>query len=208
MTYNEYKAIIGKYGHFSLRLDNNNKVPIISDDTCILVNKQWLIPLAENCENVYVYRRKYKDRTFDVTPPPKWKIPVAVSKTSVRVEHSAKSITSLEYFDYWAWALRHLNIVFTFKTKKFPINLVAKQCWDPGILMNPSAVMARGSIELAKREIVSNNTCIIFNNDAYSIHVEVYAPKIYLLKYYEIFVINCKFILKGLEKELKTIRIK
>ncbi len=208
MTFSEYSECIKTRGYFSLRLDDNRAQLGVTDNACDLVLSKWLIPLLEVCERVFVYRLVFKDGSYDATTSPRDAKPAVLSKTTTRVELDAKAMLTDRYGKYWAWALRHATIVVCIPQMQVPMEALAKECWDPGILMNLGAVVPSRSIQLAKHEAKEGKVCCVFSRDSYSISSHIFAPTKELLNFYKYSVMNCRFILKGLERELKPVRKK
>ena len=208
MTFSEYREYVRKFGHFCVRLGDNRTELRIPDAACELVIDKWLTPLLTVARSVYIYRRTSKDHPYDVTPPPRGSRPAILTKTVVRMELDAKRMLAVELRKYWWWALRHTNITLIVPPDAAPVEMLAKESWDPAILTNLGAVVARGSIELAKREAKKENACFIFYHMSSDVHCNIFAPSRELLKFYECFVVNCRFILKGLERELMPVRQK
>ena len=208
MTFSQYCEYVRRFGQFSARLGDNRTELRIPDAACELVIDKWLTPLLTVAKSVYIYRRTSKDRSYDVTPPPRGSKPVIMAKTIARIELDAKPMMAMEQRKYWWWALRHANITVVVPVDRVPVEALARESWDPAILTNLGAVVARGSIDLAKREATKENACFIFARSSADVRCHIFAPTRELLKFYECFVVNCRFILKGLERELMPVREK
>jgi len=208
MKFAKYAEHIRQLGHFSVQLNDHRGQTGLTDGICEIVTEKWVYPLLALSQGAYIYRKVSKDRPYDATPPPRSVKPAVLSKTPVRTELDPKSVLGREYFQYWAWALRHANVTLCVGSRNFPVEALAKECWDPTILLNLGAVVAGGAIQLAKRQTVKKHVCCVFSHDSYSIDCHIFAPPEDLLAYYECFVMNCHFILKGLERDLLPLRRK
>jgi hypothetical protein len=206
MTFSEYCTYVRKRGYFSVRLSDNRSQPGISDTACDWVLEKWLVPILSVCESSFVYRIVFQDRPYDVTPPPRSSKPILLGRTMQRVELEGKAMLGREHRNYMAWALRHATVAVCVPFERLPSNALAKECWDPGILTNLGAIVSRGSLELARRAGAKKTMCFLFSRDSYAISCHVFGPPKDLLGFYKRCVINCRFILKGLERELKSVR--
>lgn len=206
MTFAEYSDHVKQKGYFSVQLNDHRGQSGLTDEACELVLKKWVKPLLAVCQNSYIYRRLSKNRPYDSTPPPTSPRPFVLSKTTVRTELDSNRMLDSKFDRYWVWALKHANITLCIPKDRFPIEGLAKECWDPTILMNLGTVVAAGSIQLGKREATKQIICSVFSHDSYSIQSHVFAPEKYLLDLYKRCVLNCRFILKPLERDLMPVR--
>src|SRR5436190_985440 len=101
MTFSEYCEYVKAYRRFSVALGDNRVKPEISDSACDFAFDKWLVPLLTVAERAYVYRRIYKDRPYDSTPPPRGSKPVVLTKTPVRAELDAMAMLLREQRKYW-----------------------------------------------------------------------------------------------------------
>lgn len=207
MIFQEYCEQVERYGYFSVELGDNRVQPAIADGACDFVTDKWLTPLIAVAERAYLYRRVSKTAPYDATPPPRGSRPV-LARRSTRVELDTRAVLLSEHRRYLHWALRHANMVLVVPTAHVPTEAIATESWDPGILTNLEAVAARGAKEFARCEIAKRKACFLFSRDSYTISCHIFAPPKELLRFYECFVLNCRFVLKGLEQELAPMRRK
>lgn len=173
MTFSEYAEYVRRKGYFSVQLNDHRGQSGLTDAACELVFEKWLIPLLSVCQGAHVYRKIYRDRPYDATPPPRSPRPVQLSRTNIRTELDGKAMLDKKYASYWTWALKHANATLCISRDKFPVEELAKECWDPGILTNLRATVAGGAIQLAKREVAKQNVCCVFSRDSYSIECHI-----------------------------------
>ena len=205
-NYDIYVTSAKRHGHFMVSLGDNSTHPGISDEACRMSYTTWLLPLLMVSQRAFIYRRMSKTRPFDVTPPPRSPKPVVLGKTSVRSELDVPKVLNQKLDAFWAWGFRHANIVLCIPEAKFPIGTLANQCWNPAILTNLGAVVARGALSLAKREALRQCVCCIFRKDSYNISVVIFPPRKRLRGLYDDFASNCKFTFKDLERDFKSLR--
>jgi hypothetical protein len=207
MTFSEYSENVKNYGYFSVDLGDNRARPDITDEVCEIILDKWLIPLMSVSQNVFIYQRK-SAYSEEVTPPPKHLAPIVLGKTEARIELDHSKMPISKYRSYWYWAMRHRNrnITLVIPKDKFHVELFAKESWDPSILTNLAVVVARGSIQLARRVVAQQNVCCILSRESYNLECHIFAPPTDLLNYYKSFVVNCRFVSKGLERELISVR--
>ena len=198
MSLAEYKKLVTKYGYFTVRLDDNRIDNALQNEKLKDIVSHWVEPLLKQCLAVYLYHNQY------LTPPPKNVRPIIISRTRARLRVDSSKMLGERYLNFWTWVLsaRNMGIVLDVNIDLIPA--LASRSWDPSILTNLGAVIPRGLIILAKREVAKNKMVWVFSRDSYSVYVNAFVPRQQLLDCYELFVKNSRFILKGLERELKS----
>jgi len=207
--YQKYAKRVCAGGNFLVTLTNNRTQLYPSDDEYVAVFQDWIVSILKASQDAetFVYQRRSKTRSFDVTPPPRSPKPIIMGKTSARVQLDAGKMINLEHREYWLWALRHRNIVVCIPEQNFPSNTLSPKCWNPAILTNLGAVLANGAIQLAKRYVSKKKcVCFIFRGNSSNVTVTIFAPQSRLLQLYEQFVLNCQFTHPAFEREFAEIR--
>ncbi len=204
-TFGYYLSQVARYGYFQVRLDDNWGAVSVSDEACKQAAEKWLTPLLTSAEQTHIFQRL--GGCIDVTPAPRTKRPVVINRTKSSFEIELSSVDVASQQRFWTWALRHRKIFIVIPLKRFPLESLATECWDPGILTNVSVAVGANTLAFARHQSQSaRNLVCVFTTMGGSLYVELFSRYGVLARLFEGFVLHCRFLNKGLAKELMPYR--
>ncbi len=207
-SFEYYRERIRKSRHFEVGLDGTWGDPSLEEAALNDVLHNWLAPLVDVASNIFILRADWGDDS-DCTPSPRTKQPRTIRRAKDLLEVRSQEANISLQEKYWRWALRHRIVIFKVAPERFPINSLAKECWDPVLVTNLGVILGANGLGFAKFHAFRGKAIVCSATWTSSgFMASLLAPDSDLLALYEACVLNCRFMRKGLEEELMPYRRK